>query len=96
MTVYVVAQLRFTVKERYDRYQARFPEVFRRFNGRLLAADAQPQVLEGGWERDKIVIMSFPDAPSARAFLESPAYLAIARDRKAGAETVALLVRGLD
>jgi uncharacterized protein (DUF1330 family) len=95
MAVYVLAQLRFTDRSAYDRYQARFMEVFRRFDGRLLAADEHPQVLEGDWQRDKVVLMAFPDAEAARAFAESPEYQAISVDRKAGADTLSLLVHGL-
>jgi uncharacterized protein (DUF1330 family) len=95
MTVYVLAQLRFTDRSAYDRYQARFMEVFRRFDGYLLAADEHPQVLEGEWQRDKVVLMAFPDADAARAFAESPEYQAISVDRKAGADTLSLLVHGL-
>lgn len=95
MTVYILAQLRFTDRSAYDRYQARFMDVFRRFNGRLLAADEQPETLEGAWERDKVVLMSFPDAASARAFADSPEYQAISVDRRAGAETLSLLIHGL-
>ncbi|HEX7966923.1 MAG TPA: DUF1330 domain-containing protein [Stellaceae bacterium] len=89
MTVYIVAQLKFTNREAYDRYQARFWDVFRQFDGRLLAADESPQVLEGRWDR-----MSFPDEGAARRFLESAAYQEIAKDRKAGAEAVVLLAKG--
>lgn len=95
MTVYILAQLRFTDRAAYDRYQARFMDVFRRFDGRLLAADEQPAVLEGEWQRDKVVLMSFPDETAARAFAESPEYQAISVDRKAGADTLSLLVHGL-
>jgi uncharacterized protein (DUF1330 family) len=34
MTVYVIVQLKMTDRAAYDRYQARFFEVFRRFSGR--------------------------------------------------------------
>ena len=95
MSVYIVAQLRFTDRAAYDRYQARFPEVFRASNGRLLAADETPKVLEGRWEREKVVLIEFPDERAARAFLRSPAYRGIAVDRHRGADTLALLVRGL-
>jgi Domain of unknown function (DUF1330) len=50
MTVYVIAQLKMTDRATYDRYQARFFEVFRKFNGRLLSADESPSVVEGDWE----------------------------------------------
>jgi len=94
MTVYLVAQLKFTRRELYDRYQARFADVFRKFRGKLLVADERPDVLEGEWARDKIVIMSFPDAEAAREFQESPEYREISVDRKAGADAVVLSVKG--
>ncbi len=95
MSVYIVAQLKFTERERYDRYQSRFMGVFRKFRGKLLVADERPVVLEGDWPRDKVVIMEFPDAEAAREFHESPEYREIAVDRKAGADAVVLSVRGL-
>jgi uncharacterized protein (DUF1330 family) len=95
MTVYIVAQLKFTRRELYDRYQSRFADVFRKFKGKLLVADERPVVVEGNWERDKVVIMEFPDAEAAREFQESPEYREIAVDRKAGADAVVLTVRGL-
>jgi uncharacterized protein (DUF1330 family) len=95
MTVYVVAELKFKDRARYDRYQSRFMDVFGQFDGRLLAADESPLVLEGAWDNEKIVIMSFPSEQSAHAFLRSPAYREIAGDRVAGADAIALLVHGL-
>ena len=95
MTVFIIAQLKFTRRELYDRYQSRFFGVFRNFRGKLLVADEHPVVLEGEWACDKVVIMEFPDAEAAREFQESPEYQAIAVDRKAGADAVVLTVRGL-
>jgi uncharacterized protein (DUF1330 family) len=95
MTVYVIVQLKMTDRATYDRYQARFFDVFRKFNGRLLSADEQPKVLEGRWDRDKVVLMSFPDEAAFRAWSESPEYVEIAKDRKAGAEAIVLLAKGL-
>jgi len=95
MTVYIVAQLKFTHEELYRRYQARFFDVFKQFNGRLLAADEKPQRLEGAWDQNKIVLMEFPDQSEAERFVNSPAYQDISKDRIAGAETVSLLIKGL-
>lgn len=94
MTVYAIAQLKMTDRAAYDRYQARFFDVFRRFNGRLLAADEGPRVLEGAWPFDKLVMMSFPDEAAFHAFSEDPDYLDISRDRKAGTQATVLLVQG--
>ena len=94
MSVYIIAQLKFTRRELYNRYQSRFADVFRKFRGKLLVADEHPVVVEGSWERDKVVIMEFPDEAAAQEFQTSPEYQEIAVDRKAGADAVVLTVRG--
>ena len=71
MSVYIIAQLKFTRRELYDRYQSRFMGVFKKFKGKLLVADAHPVVLEGEWPRDKVVIMEFPDDAAAQEFQNS-------------------------
>jgi uncharacterized protein (DUF1330 family) len=95
VTVYAIAQLRFTDRAAYDRYQARFMEVFRRHPGTLLAADESPEVIEGEWDREKLVLMSFPDEAAFRGWAQSPEYREISKDRLAGADTLVLLVQGL-
>ena len=95
MTVYAIAQLKFTDRAAYDRYQAKFMEVFRRHPGTLLAADESPEVVEGEWDREKLVLMSFPDEAAFRGWAQSPEYQDISKDRRAGADTLVLLVKGL-
>jgi uncharacterized protein (DUF1330 family) len=95
MTVYAIAQISITDQDSYNRYQARFMEVFGRFKGRLLAADASPQVVEGPWDREKVILMSFPDEQSFQEWAHSPAYQEISIDRKAGSNGVVLLAKGL-
>ncbi len=95
VTVYAIAQLKFTDRAAYDRYQARFMEVFRRHPGTLLASDESPQVVEGRSDREKVVLMSFPDEAAFRELVQSPEYQDISKDRRAGADTVVLLVQGL-
>ena len=72
MSVFVIVQLKMTDRAAYDRYQARFLDVFKKFNGRLLSADEHPLVLEGVWDRDKLVLMSFPDEAAFDAWANSP------------------------
>ncbi len=97
MTVYALAQLRIHDRERYGRYMARFMPVLEKYNGKLLAADETPRVLEGEWwDRNKVVLMQFADANAFRAWATSPEYTEIAEDRKAGADAVVLLIKGFD
>jgi uncharacterized protein (DUF1330 family) len=86
MSILIVAQLQFKDRERYNRYQAKFADVFRRFRGRLVAADEHPTVLEGQEGPDKIVILEFPDEVAALEFHSSAEYQEISIDRKAGAD----------
>jgi uncharacterized protein (DUF1330 family) len=95
MMVYAIAQLSITDRATYDRYQSKFMSVMKRFKGRVLAADESPKVVEGAWDREKVVLLSFPDEPSFREWAESPEYLEIAKDRKAGSDAVVLLVKGI-
>jgi uncharacterized protein (DUF1330 family) len=95
MSVYAIAQLKITDRAAYDRYLAKFMDVMKYFQGRVLAADEKPQVIEGQWERDKVVLLSFPNETAFREWAESPEYVEISKDRKAGSEAVVLLVKGI-
>ena len=70
-------------------------EVFKNYKGRVLAADESPSTIEGAWEGDKVVLPSFPDEASFREWAESPEYLEIAKERKATAKSVIVLVKGI-
>jgi len=94
MTAYVLAQLSIQDRARYDRYAARFMPTLKPFDGRLLAADEGPQVLEGEWSREKVVLIAFPDRERALAWAASPAYQAISADRVAATEGTVLVIQG--
>ena len=95
MSVYAIAQLWIHDPATYGHYVDRFMGVMKNYKGRVVVADEHPLVLEGAWDGSKIVVVSFPDEPSFREWAESPEYLEIAKDRKAGAKSVILLVKGI-
>jgi len=94
--VYVIAQLTIHDRARYGRYVAGFMAVLQQFGGRLLAADESPQVVEGTWDRHKVVLLSFVDRAAYEAWASSAAYQAIAKDRIAASEGPILLVQGIE
>jgi hypothetical protein len=61
MSVYAIAQLWIHDPVKYGRYVDRFMEVFKNYKGRVLAADESPLTIEGAWDGDKVVLISFPD-----------------------------------
>jgi uncharacterized protein (DUF1330 family) len=95
VTVYAIAQLSIHDQARYDRYVAAFMPVLRTYGGRLLAADSQPEVTEGQWNGDRVVVLAFPDKDTFTTWATSPEYQEIAKDRYASAGTVVLLVQGI-
>ena len=62
MSVYIIAQLKFTHRELYDRYQSRFMGVFSKFKGKLLVADAHPVVLCVAFPVDALSLPIVADA----------------------------------
>jgi uncharacterized protein (DUF1330 family) len=96
MCVYVIAQLSIHDQARYGRYVERFMDVFKKYQGSLLAADSNPVVFEGPWDGNRMVVLSFPDERAFRDWAESAEYQEIAKDRKAAARTVIVLVHGLE
>jgi uncharacterized protein (DUF1330 family) len=95
VTVYAIAQLTIHDRARYQRYVAAFITILTRYGGQLLAAEEHPEVTEGQWDGDKVVLMAFPDRKTFTAWVTSPEYREISKDRLAAAETTAILVRGL-
>ena len=96
MTVYLTVQVKIKDRDAYTRYSDAFMGVFEKFNGTMLAADFKPKVLDGEWDKDRLVLMSFPDKRSLLAWLTSDEYKAIGADRAAGADTITLLAQGIE
>lgn len=95
MTVYALAQFTIHDRARYEAYAARFAETMKGRKGRLLAAQENPEVVEGTWDGTKLVLIEFPDEASFRDWSESAEYRAISVDREAATEGSVLLVKGL-
>lgn len=93
MTVYALAQLTIHDPVAYGQYLDEFMHVFRQFDGTLLAVDPAPEVIEGQWIHEKIVLMSFPCKEAFDAWATSPQYQHIAADRLRGTSGVVLLAR---
>jgi uncharacterized protein (DUF1330 family) len=96
VTVYAIAQLRIHTQAPYERYAAGFMPVLRQYGGRLVVADGEPEVMEGEWTGNRVVVLAFDDRDAVTTWANSPEYQAIVQDRWDAAETTILLVRGVD
>jgi uncharacterized protein (DUF1330 family) len=94
MTAYAIAHLR-KVDFGPDiiEYLRRIDDTLAPFGGRFLVHGAQVEVLEGEWPGD-IVVITFSDLATARAWYVSPAYQAILALRTDNAQGEVILVPG--
>ncbi len=94
MSAYFVANIRIHDRQEYDKYLASVDEVFAKFNGKYLAVDEHPSILEGAWDYTKVVLIAFPSENELRAWYESEEYQTILKYRLRGAHCDSLLVKG--
>ena len=93
MTVYCIALINITDRERYETYRQGFGEIFSRYSGKLVSVEEEPDVREGVWPYTRTVLIEFPDSTSFDAWYNSSEYQALAKHRHAAATTLLALVR---
>ena len=94
MADYFIAKVTVNDAAAYEEYGNRFHAVFETYNGRVLAADGDYEVLEGECGADKLVIISFPSAADLKAWYDSPEYQELVAIRAAASDAEVLLVHG--
>jgi len=95
MPAYAIGHLRDVVMgPAIVEYLERIDGTLNPFGGRFVIHGARPEVMEGDWTGDLIVI-EFPDLDRARAWYDSPAYREILPLRRDNADGDILLVDGV-
>ncbi|GLR68743.1 hypothetical protein GCM10010909_34250 [Acidocella aquatica] len=74
MPCYVAGQLNVHDWELYNKYIAAFVELFPGYDGRALAADNAPSVIEGEWPFSRFALLEFRDRAEAERWYHSPEY----------------------
>ena len=59
MSYYFVANITINDKKEYQKYVDKVDEVFSKFNGKYLAIDDNPILLEGKWNYKRAVLIEF-------------------------------------
>jgi uncharacterized protein (DUF1330 family) len=95
MPAYLLVDCEVTDPERYERYKKLAPPAIAKFGGRYLTRGGEITRLEGDWHPHRIVVLEFPDAPTAKRFYESPEYCAARTERAGAANMNMILVEGL-
>jgi uncharacterized protein (DUF1330 family) len=96
MPVYVIVQGKIENRAMLDQYMAKAGATIGPYQGRLLAYDEEPEVIEGMLEHPRTVLIEFPSAKEARAWYDSPEYQKILPLRLKGAPGTLIVVEGAD
>lgn len=95
MSAYAIAHLRdVDVNAEIVDYIKRIDDTLTPFGGRFLIHGVTPEVIEGPWEGD-LVVIAFPDRAAAHAWYASPAYQAILPLRTRNSRSAAIIVDGV-
>ena len=92
---YVIVDMEVTDPERYAAYRELAGPAVEAAGGRYLARGGTTAVFEGDRVPHRIVILEFPDLPTARAWYDSPAYLEARTARQGAAVGSFIAVEGV-
>lgn len=96
MVAYVVAAIEVIDPEAYKKYTARTPAEVARWGGRFVIRGVEPEVLEGDWPLQRLVVIEFPDKDTARRFYDSADYQAIVPLRQAASKGSLAVFEGFE
>lgn len=96
MPAYLIAQVAIRDPETYRAYTARSPAIIAKHGGRILARGGATEVLEGGADNRRVVIVEFPSMEAARAFYNSAEYQQAKEIRAPASEAQFLIVQGVE
>ena len=94
MAAYFVAELEITNMAAMEPYRAAVPATIAQYGGRYLARGGACELIEGGPEPKRVVILEFADAAAVKRWYNSPEYQKILPGRLANATGRAYIVEG--
>ena len=86
MSYYFVANIKIKDKVEYQKYVGKVDEVFLKYNGKYLALDNNPEILEGKWNYTRAVIIEFNSKKDFDNWYYSKEYQEILEHRLNGSE----------
>lgn len=95
MPAYILVDITITDPAGYEAYKPQAAATIKAFGGRYLARGGATEVLEGDWQPNRVVLLEFPDAATARAWLASDEYQGPRALRQATATSNMVLIHGM-
>jgi uncharacterized protein (DUF1330 family) len=94
MAAYLIADIQVTDPATYDQYRPLAAASVARFGGRFVVRGGKIDLLEGGPEPERIVVIEFADADAARRWYRSEEYQRALKIRQSASRGRVFLVEG--
>jgi uncharacterized protein (DUF1330 family) len=94
MSVYVIAQGKIEDRGMLDQYGEQVVPTIKSHQGRIVAFDEEPEVVEGSIEHRRTVILEFPSMTAFHAWYDSPEYQEILPLRLKSTPGTLIVVKG--
>ena len=94
MPAYIIADIQVTDPAGYEPYKPLAAASIARFGGRFLARGGKAMLLEGQPAPERIVVIEFPDADTARRWYSSEEYQKALKIRQSASRGRVFLVEG--
>jgi len=94
MPAYIVADVKVTDPAGYEPYRPLAAASIARFGGRFLVRGGKADLLEGAPAPERIVVIEFPDAETARRWYFSDEYQQALKIRQANSTGRLILIEG--
>ena len=95
MSAYVILDITVHDAELFEQYKKLAPATIATYGGRYLARGGKAEALEGDWSPNRIVILEFDNAESAKQWLDSPEYREARSLRQQAATSHTIVVEGV-
>ena len=92
---YIFANVKVTDPVQYEEYRKWSSLAMKNHGAEVCVRGGAVEVIEGDWTPDRVVLLKFPSTEAARAFYESPEYLAARKAREGIAHMRMVLIEGV-
>lgn len=92
---YFIAQIKINDQNEYQKYLDEAGTIFKKFNGRYIVANDQPEILEGEWKYTREIVIEFNSKKDFDNWYYSADYQRILQYRLGAAKCDSILAEGL-
>ena len=96
MSYYFIANIQIHDEIEYQKYIDNAGYIFKKYNGKYIAVDNSPVVLEGNWNYTRLIIIEFKSKANFEDWYHSNEYQQILQHRLRAANCDSILIKGLE